>query len=439
MLAGSPLTPEAVCQDGPVVRRATIPHVPALDGLRGIAVAGVLLFHAGRLTGGYLGVDLFFVISGFLITSLLLAETRAACSIGLGSFWARRARRLLPALGGVLVGVALYAVVFAEASELGRIRGYGVATIGYVANWRSILARQDYWALFQAPSPLEHTWSLAIEEQFYLVWPLVFVGLLVWWKRDTPEAVLVTALMGAAASTAIMFALYDSGNPSRVYFGTDARATGVLLGAALAAALVVRHPARSRVGRLSIQVAGVVGVVVLAVAWTRLDGQSPRLYRGGFALCAVAAVAVIAAVTRPRSGLMARAMSFGPLCLLGIISYGVYLWHWPVYITLNSARTGVSGWPLFLIQLVVTLVIATASFVWLEQPIREGVFSARRWGLVTAVAPRSSWSSSPGRSTHRVPPRLIASCLTTTPMRTRPGSLAVWVECSSSGTRWPCP
>src|SRR5262249_46993653 len=149
-----------------------IQHLPALDGLRGAAVIGVLFFHDDRLRGGYLGVDLFFVLSGFLITSLLVAEQRAAGRIDLRAFWVRRARRLFPAVLALMPAVALYAALLAAPSELATIRADALATLGYAANWRSIFAGKSYWDLFNAPSPLEHTWSLAIEEQFYVAWPL---------------------------------------------------------------------------------------------------------------------------------------------------------------------------------------------------------------------------------------------------------------------------
>jgi peptidoglycan/LPS O-acetylase OafA/YrhL len=375
------------CQDRAMSRGVAIPRVRALDGLRGTAVAGVLLFHGGHLTGGYLGVDLFFVLSGFLITSLLLAESDSKGSVALGGFWARRARRLLPALAGLMVGIAVYCVVFAAPTELNQIRGDALATLGYIANWRAVAATQDYWALFRAPSPLQHTWSLAIEEQFYLVWPLVFVGLLLWWKHATAKAVLVTALIAAAISSALMVILYNPANTNRVYYGTDTRAAAILLGVAFAAALAEWGPIRGRSGRWLLEIAGILGVVILAIAWTRLSGQSATLYRGGFLLCGLATVAVMAAAAHPEAGPISRAFSFRPLCLLGLISYGVYLWHWPVYVVATEARTGLSGWALVGVRVALTLVIAIASFFIIEQPVRRGAITPRTWrGAIPAIA-----------------------------------------------------
>jgi peptidoglycan/LPS O-acetylase OafA/YrhL len=344
-----------------------------------VAVAAVVLFHGGHLRGGYLGVDLFFVLSGFLITSLLLAEGGTTGRIGLGRFWARRARRLLPALAAVLLGVALYGLLLAPASELAQIRGDALATVGYVANWRAVLATQDYFALFRAPSPLQHTWSLAIEEQFYLVWPLVFVGLLAWRRDAIRTSVLVTALAGAALSTVALAALYDPTDPARAYYGTDTRAAGVLLGAALAAVLARGAVVRSRAARRALEVAGLVAALVLLVAWTRLDGDARLLYRGGFLVTQLAAVAVIAAVMQPAPGLLGRVLAWRPLCALGLVSYGVYLWHWPVDVVLDATRTGLDGWLLFGVQCAVTLAIATVSYRFLELPIRRGAGSRRTW------------------------------------------------------------
>ena len=353
-------------------------RVAALDGARGLAVAGVLLFHGGHLIGGYLGVDFFFTLSGFLITALLLAESNRTGGVGLGGFWARRARRLLPALAVLIVGVAVYSRFVAAPEQVSAIRSDALATLGYAANWHRVFSHQSYFALFTAPSPLDHTWSLAIEEQFYAIWPLLFVGLLAWWKRAAAKAVLVTSLLLACVSSVLMFALYRPGNVSRAYYGTDTRAAAILLGAALAAWLSLRGHTTSRARRIELEALGLSGVAVLAVAWIRLDGQSSTPYRGGFLLCGLAATAVIAAAVHPRRGPIARALSLRPLCALGAISYGVYLYHWPIDVYLDRTRVGFGGWSLFAIQTAVTITFATASYRWIEQPIRHGALSSAK-------------------------------------------------------------
>ncbi len=360
-------------------------HEPALDGLRGLAVIAVLAFHGGHLRGGYLGVDAFFVLSGFLITSLLLAEAGGAGRIALGPFWARRARRLLPALACVIGAVALYAAWIAQPEELASIRGDALATLGYVANWRAIFTHNDYWAMFRSPSPLEHTWSLAIEEQFYLIWPLVVVVLLR--GRDQGQGarrILVASLALAAFSFVFMQMSYDAGNPSPAYYSTVTRMGSILLGAALAAWLARPGARASRttrdngVGRRALEISALVAVVGLALAWTRLEGGSTTLYRGGLLLCAIATTVVIAAAVHPRRGPVSRALSFRPLCAAGLISYGLYLWHWPIYVYLDSDRVHLTGWPLLAVRVGVTLVAAVLSYRFVEQPIRLGTGAPTR-------------------------------------------------------------
>src|SRR5689334_11832491 len=215
--------------------------------------------------------------------------------------------------------------------------------------------------MFRVPSPLQHAWSLAIEEQFYLVWPLVVIGLAAWWRQAAAKAVLITSLVLAAASATLMAVLYAPSNVSRVYYGTDTRAAAILLGAAFAAARVVRPPSErpgSSPSRFVLEALGVAGMVGLGVAWALLGGQSAFLYRYGFLLCGLAAVAVIAAATHPRPMIVSRVLRFRPLCLLGLVSYGVYLWHWPVDVVVDEQRTGLSGWALFGTRVVVTLAIA---------------------------------------------------------------------------------
>ena len=254
---------------------------------------GVLGFHAGDwLTGGYLGVDLFFVLSGFLITSILLAEHRAAGRIDLRAFWIRRARRLLPAVALLMPAIALYARFFAAPADRIRIRWDGIATLAYVANWRAIFAHRSYWDLFSAPSPLEHTWSLAIEEQFYVLWPLL-VGAVLARGRNAPRRMLVVSIVLALASAIAMFVLFNPGATTRAYLGTDTRGAAILVGAALAAwmAPLDGAPKSLRAVR-AIDAMALVAAAGIGFAWFRLDGRSPFLYRGGFWLTEIAALEI---------------------------------------------------------------------------------------------------------------------------------------------------
>jgi peptidoglycan/LPS O-acetylase OafA/YrhL len=374
---------------GSADERPRLIHQPALDGLRGLAVGGVLLFHGGHLAGGFLGVDAFFVLSGFLITSLLLAEQRDRGRIALGAFWMRRARRLLPALVLVLAAVAVYARLLAKPDELSTIRGDALATIGYFANWRAIFTSHDYWSLFRSPSPLNHTWSLAIEEQFYVVWPLLVVGVVRGCSsRIAAKRLLVVSTVLAIASLTWSLVIFDPANPSRVYFGTDTRLASILVGAGLAALLAVRGPVRGPRARIALEVVAIGALVLLLTAWARWSGSSNILYRGGLFACAVAVVVVISAAVNPRRGPVSRLLSFRPLCALGLVSYGVYLWHWPIYVVLNESRAHLTGWFLLALRIGVTLVVATLSYRVVERPIRKRAGSrptARRFTIALAT------------------------------------------------------
>lgn len=350
-------------------------NLPALDGLRGLALAGVLAFHAdGALVGGYLGVDLFFVLSGYLITSLLLAEHAATGRIDLAAFWARRAKRLLPALFALVPAIVIYASVFARPEDVGRIRDDTLGTLFYFANWRAIWSGKSYWDLFAAPSPLEHTWSLAIEEQFYLVWPLL-AWLALRAGRRRAFGLMTAALL--ATSMALSLALYRPENVSRVYYGTDTRATAILFGAGFA---LVARPGQSfsRAATRVIDVLGLLALGVLAFAWATLDGADPRLYRGGFWVTELAGVALVGCALAGRDSWVARGLSLAPLRALGAVSYGAYLWHWPVNVTLTEARTHLHGVSLQCLRVAVSLTIAAVSYHLLERPIRHHGLPGRR-------------------------------------------------------------
>jgi peptidoglycan/LPS O-acetylase OafA/YrhL len=354
------------------VGERSLARVRALDGLRGLAVAGVLLYHAGFdwARGGFLGVSIFFTLSGFLITSLLLAERDGAGRISLRHFWSRRARRILPAALLALGGVALYGLTVADASQAGRLPGDGLSALAEVANWRFVFGDQSYAALFLTPSPVQHFWSLAIEEQFYVVFPLVVVAALAASKGTRRGLTAVVVLLGAG-SVGLSLLLFTPGeDPSRVYYGTDTRAVELLAGALLALLLTNRRrlerPAVQRITAL----AGVLALGGLVTAWVAISQADARLYQGGLALHAALVALVIAAALVP--GPVRAALGTAPFVALGLVSYGAYLYHWPIYLWLDADRTGLDGAALFAVRLAVTLAVAALSWYFVEQPIRHG-------------------------------------------------------------------
>ncbi len=358
--------------------RPSFVRVGALDGLRGVAVGAVVINHLrpNALPGGWLGVDVFFVLSGYLITSLLLGEAAANGRIDLRRFYSRRARRLLPALFLLLAVLAVVDRVAPGAPGFHDLKDDGFAALGYVANWRLVFTGASYFGAF-APSPLRHLWSLSVEEQFYLLWPLVFIAVL---RRFGTRVVGVVALVLAVASALAMAFAYNGTNISRVYFGTDTHAHGVLIGCALA----VLEPARRHWPFR--RIAALVALAAVGVAFAMLHGTGATAYRGGIAGVGVLAAVVIAALVAPGPrGVVAAVLELQPFQALGRISYGVYLWHWPVLVFVTAARVGTSGWSLLLLQVALTLALATASFVLLERPVRTG-WPRPRWSWVAVPA-----------------------------------------------------
>lgn len=376
-----------------------LPYIPALDGLRAVAVAAVLLFH-GHVTlfrGGHLGVTVFFTLSGFLITSLLLLERSSTGRLDLPRFWLRRARRLVPAM---LLCLPLIALVVRQSPTPVRsgLLGDALASSAWLANWRFVLHHETYSDLFSLPSPFQHFWSLGVEEQFYLAFPLmlaVVLGRTMVVTRRFGLTMIVLSL--TVASTVQLVRLNGTGGAfTRAYYGTDTRAAELLVGSLLALALcrpTGLHPF-TRIGRRRMSFLGMLGLGGLTAAFVTANLGSPFLFRGGFLAISLCTAAVIAAAVQADS-LPARMLSVDPLVRVGMVSYGVYLFHWPLFLLLTRDSTGLSGASLLLLRVSATLTLAALSFFAVERPIRRGPLSVglslTGWTLgatagVTAVA-----------------------------------------------------
>ena len=424
-------------------------------------MAAVLLYHGGVTwaKGGFLGVEVFFVLSGFLITSLLLAEWGRSAAISLGAFWARRARRLLPALFCLVAVIGLYYAVAGSSKAIPGLKGDGISALIYYSNWHQIAAGSSYFAATGPVSPLEHTWSLAIEEQFYLVWPIVArrgaVARLA--RRAAPGTAAEPSARGAfrrdrrgrgrlGLDTALLF---DGGrNLDRVYYGTDTRAASLLIGASLAIGMAIwraRSVGRNRRDRLPAPEARASGCRgpkwgpsgcrrrarpgargrrrrdVRARRRPRRDrargGADAWLYPYGLlGLDGAVVLLIVAAVAFPAS-LAARSLAVRPLRALGKISYGLYLWHFPLFLWLSADAIGVSGTELLLVRLAVTLAVSTASYFLIEQPIRQrrrptwvvrALAPLAAGGAVAALLLASAAGPAPGRHPRRSDPAAAA-------------------------------
>ena len=335
-----------------------------------MAVIAVVLYHLNYewMSGGFLGVDTFFVLSGYLITSLLLVEYETTGTVSLRDFWVRRAKRLLPAALLLLLVVAAYAWAAAPTDRLSTIRGDALATLTYVANWRFIVDEASYFELWSEASPLRHMSSLAIEEQFYLVWPLAVFGLLRV-ARGRATALALVCISGTAGSVVLMAVLADV-DRSRAYFGTDTRAHTILVGALLAIALHRAPSLGDRTTRV-IHTLGAAAAVVVVAAFIVVTDADIAFYRGGSLAFSLAVAAVIAAGVSDRPSLTAAALDRAPLRWIGQVSYGLYLWHWPMIIWLTPDRVGLDGVWLDAVRVAATLACTVVSYRVVEQPIRH--------------------------------------------------------------------
>lgn len=391
-------------------RADLLSYIPSLDGIRALSVLAVVVYHANKnwLSGGFLGVEVFFVISGYLITLLLLAESEKHGTVSLKQFWLRRARRLLPALWAVLIGVVVFASLF-QREILGTLRGDVVAAVLYGFNWFQVWVGTSYFTSFEFV-PLRHLWSLAVEEQFYLIWPLVMLLVAKFARRRLPSvgvaffavsvglAIYMAVIyrpgtISTAADTPGQFMGFFGQTVSRVdylFLGTFTRSSGLLLGAALAIWWRPWLLQNSRAGKSKIyDFAGAFGLVALALMMWRFhtvvegtDGGTvgyDLLFRGGFFLTDIASAALIAAAVHPGSKVIAKTLSNPVLVWLGRRSYGFYLFHWPVFqFYRRFAGQGLTPYE-FVVLVLLALALTELSFRYIETPVRLGALS-RWWG-----------------------------------------------------------
>lgn len=355
----------------------------ALDGLRGLAVIAVMAYHvvSDPFTGGWLGVDVFFVLSGFLICSMLLRERERTHSIDYVRFLRRRARRLIPGLTLMLLSILVAGMFFETAGRRKDVAIDVVSSALQVSNWRLILANESYFAKVSTPSPIRHTWSLGVQEQFYFIFPLVL--LLLFWRLRTYRAMALAFSVAALLSLGTMIALYEPGtDPSRVYFGTETRLFELLIG--VIGAIFLHQRGRKAAGKQtarprnwSAEIEGIIGwsglaALALLIYWMfTVNEFSPWLFQGGIAIIGIMAMVIITAATSPFPNIVTRLLAIGPLMKVGDLSYSLYIWHWPVIIYLAPMMRDASDLARQLAAVVATIVISVASYTFVENPIHR--------------------------------------------------------------------
>lgn len=353
-------------------------YMPGLDGLRALALMGVMGYHWGleSAPGGFLGVGVFFVLSGYLITDILASQWRLNGKINLADFWYRRFRRLLPAMFLMLLMTVVWVTLF-DPSRLASLRQDVIGAVTYLSNWQFIFQEVSYFESFGPPSPLGHMWSLAVEEQFYLIWPLILMIGLYFYPRRGQMLCFISALAGISAF--LMMWIYEPGDdPSRVYFGTDTRAFGLIIGAALAI-VWPSFKLSSRIAqgaRILLDVAGTSALVLILYMMANTDRFEETLYPGGMVILSLASAVVIAVLAHPAS-LLGNLIGAKPLRWIGVRSYGIYLWHYPV-IMLTSPNGDVHQISTLhaVLQVAASIALASLSWKYVEEPIRRGVVKA---------------------------------------------------------------
>ncbi|MCU4991181.1 acetyltransferase [Bacillus cereus] len=349
-------------------------YMVGLDSLRGLAILGVILYHINFnwMPGGFLGVTVFFVLSGYLITDILAMEWKRNKRIDLKKFWLSRARRLLPGMLVMLVITLAWITIF-HSSLLGKMRGDSLAALFYVSNWWYIYHNLSYFDNFNQLSPLNHFWSLAVEEQFYVVWPFIISLGLYYIKKQSRMILLIC--LGAFASALAMANLYEPGvDPSRIYYGTDTRAFSLLIGAVLALVWPSNRLANKIIpkARFILDVVGGIALIIILVMFWKTNQYDPFLYKGGMVLLSIATALLVANLAHPASRI-AQFLRFRPLRWVGVRSYGIYLWHYPI-LTLTTPKVNAGDFSIIraILQFLLIILIAQISWKFIEKPIRQG-------------------------------------------------------------------
>jgi len=374
-----------------MVTKRGIQHIPAIDGLRAIAVTAVIFYHLGFqwIPGGFLGVDLFFVISGYVITRLLLDSIARSGGLDLRGFYKARARRLLPPLVFMIVVTAFYISIWAQDSVKRFITDTPFSITGLM-NWWLVVKEQDYFEAIGRPPLLQHTWSLAVETQFYLVWPVLLLVILKrFGQKVIPIAALAIALFSGTALFLVSLQLDASSSVSHVYFGTDTHSIGLFLGAALAVSWIPQNfkTEVSNKAQNFIDFIGVFGLVGILGSFLLIDESSPTAYKIAFPLAAIFGAAIITSIVHPASR-FAPILQNRVLLWIGERSYAIYLWHWVVFqITRPSVDIDGEDWALITLRILVVLALADISLKLVELPIRSGKVEYWFKGMKYRTAP----------------------------------------------------
>ena len=353
-----------------------IQHIPAIDGLRAIAVTAVIFYHLGFswIPGGFLGVDLFFVISGYVITRLLLDSIERSGGLDLRGFYKARARRLLPPMIFMIVVTGFYITIWAQDSVRRFVTDVPFALTGSI-NWWLVAKEQDYFEAIGRPPLLQHTWSLAVESQFYLIWPIILLLVLKrFGKKIIPFAALLIALVSASVLFYVSLQLDASSDVSHIYFGTDTHSVGLFLGSALAVSWIPQN-FKSEVSKRAqnfIDFIGVFGLIGILASFLLIDESSPTAYKIAFPLAAVFGVAIITSIVHPASR-FAPILQNRVLLWVGERSYAIYLWHWVIFqISRPSVDIEGEDWALIAVRILIVLALADISLKLVELPIRSG-------------------------------------------------------------------